>query len=127
MIEFLKVILGFTLICAYVFVASVTILIIYSLIIEYIENKKTKAKEIMEKEAKEKAVKLVNFFIPIVYDASENDSDGDSVVQLKFAKTCAKKVVVEQINEGRIIGNYRFEFWNLVNKFIEEYDGKEKI
>jgi hypothetical protein len=107
-------------------VASVTILIIYSLIIEYIENKKTKAKEMMEKQAKAKAVELINFFTPLVYDGGIDTKNGNEV-QIQFAKTCSMKVVVEQINEGRLLGNYRFQFWQMVYDYIKEYDGKEKI
>lgn len=81
----------------------------------------------MSKEAFKKAEDLINFFIPIVYDNSEQTGIEDKEVQLKFAKTCAQKVVVEQIKEGRILGNYRFEFWDFVSKYIEIYDGKEKI
>lgn len=45
MIEFLKVILGFTLICAYVFVLSIIILIIIILLIDYKKQKQIKMKK----------------------------------------------------------------------------------
>lgn len=80
----------------------------------------------MEKEAKEKAVELINFFTPLVYDGEIDLANGNEV-QLKFAKTCSMKVVVEQINEGRLWGNYRAEFWQMVYDYIKEYDGEEKI
>ena len=78
----------------------------------------------MTKEAKAKAVELINFFTPLIYDG-EIELANLNEVQLKFAKTCSMKVVIEQINEGRLLGNYRAYFWQMVYDYIKEYDGEQ--